>query len=191
MGVVLLSGAAAAPLHAAQGTAPLSEADRNLVVDMARANLGEIEAARMAQVKTKNPQVKQFAQRMIAEHGKALEDMRQLAQSKGVSLPATADSQHRKLGQSLNALSGAAFDRRYVAQSGVDDHKRAHALLLRVQTQAEDADVKALAAKMLPVVDQHLHAIEQLSATIAHGTTSGTSGTAGASGGGERPPRAH
>jgi putative membrane protein len=192
------SGAAASPdtQSAQSGTtmgagqaasASLSRSDRKLVTQLAQANLAEIEAGRIAQGKTQNEQVRNFAQQMIDDHTSALQDLQQLAQAKGVTLPAETDSKHKKITQRLSALSGDEFDRRYIAQSGVSDHKKTHSLLQRIESRAADPDLKALAGKLIPVVDQHLNTVQQLSASAGRGagsTSSGTSGTSGAAGAG-------
>lgn len=166
--------------------ATLSRADQNLIKDMAQANLTEIQAGKLAQQKTRNEQVRKFAQKMIDDHTKALQEVQQLAQSKGVDLPTEPDWQHRKMAERLGALSGDAFDRRYMSQAGVDDHKQTHKLLERVQSRARDADIKALASKMMPTVEQHLNEGQQLNAARGRSTgetSSGASGTGGTTGG--------
>lgn len=135
----------------------LNKADQKIVMDMARANMAEIEAAKLAVSKTQNADVKAFAQQMIDDHTKALNDVTQLAQDKGVTLPAEPGSKHKALVAKLSKMEGETFDRAYMAQAGVSDHTKVHAMLARDQARANDPDVKALAAKMLPAVDQHLN----------------------------------
>jgi putative membrane protein len=150
-----------APSTAGAGT--LSKSDQKAVMDMARANMAEIEAGKLAQSKSQNEQVKNFAQQMIDDHTKALTDVQQVAQAKGVTLPTDLDSKHKAMADKLSAMSGDAFDRAYMAQAGVSDHKKVHSMLKQYQSRAKDPDVKALAAKMLPTVDQHLNAAMQIS----------------------------
>lgn len=168
--------------------AQLVKPDQRLLIGLAQANLAEIEAARLAQDKTQNQEVKNFAQQMINDHTKALQEVQQLAQARGVTLPTEADARHKRMAQRLSGLSGDAFDRRYLAQSGVADHKKTHALLERVQARAKDAELKALAARLQPTVDQHLNSVQQLSATVAKGAgktdSAGASGTQGTQGSG-------
>lgn len=169
-------------------SAPLARSDRRLLSDLAQANLAEIEAARLAQDKTQNQEVKKFAQQMIDDHTKALQEVQKLAQAHSLTLPAEADAKHKRMAQRLSGLSGEAFDRRYLAQSGVTDHKKTHALLQRVQARAKDSELKALAARLQPTVDQHLNSVQQLSATAGKGagktSSSGASGTQGTQGSG-------
>lgn len=178
---------------AAGGT--MSKADRELMRDMAYANLDEIEAGKLAQSKSNNDQVKKFGQQMVDDHTKAMSELQQLAQAKGVTLPTEPDSKHKALSKKLSALSSPEFDRTYLAQGGVTDHKKTHQLLQRVQTRAKDPDLKALAAKTLPIVDQHLAMAQDLtsgkqgakSATGSSGTAGGGAAGGDTSGGGAAP----
>lgn len=135
----------------------LNKADQKIVVDMAQANLAEVEAGKLALSKTHSAEVKAFAQQMVDDHTKALNDVTQLAQNKGVTLPTEVDSKHKAMAAKLSKLSGDAFDKEYMSKAGVADHKAVHAQLKKHEAKAKDPDVKALAAKMLPTVAQHLH----------------------------------
>lgn len=161
------------------GASSLSRADQKMVKDMAMSNLAEIEAARMAQSKSQNEQVKNFAQQMIDDHTKALSEVQQLAQAKGVALPTELDRTHKRKAERMGALSGEAFDRAYMNQAGVADHKKTHRLLRQAQARAKDPDVRALAARTMPIVDQHLNSAQQLHKNTARGSgaTQGTTGS--------------
>jgi putative membrane protein len=166
------------------GGGSVSKTDRDLMREIAYANLDEIEAGKLAQSKSKNDQVKSFAQKMIDDHTKAMGELQQLAQAKGVTLPTEPDVKHKAMMKKLSALSDAEFDRMYVAQGGVTDHRNTHRLLQRVQARAKDPDLKALAAKTIPTVDQHLTLAQDLSGGKPGAkSASGTSGTSGGSSG--------
>lgn len=136
----------------------LDKADQKIVANMAQADMAGIAAAKLALANSQDAQVKAFAQQMIDDHSKALNDVTTLAQNKGVVLPAGPGARHKALAARLGKLKGAKFDQAYMAQAGVADHKQVHAALTRDQARAKDADVKALAAKMLPTVEQHWQA---------------------------------
>jgi putative membrane protein len=150
-------------------TGSLSKADQKFVMDIARGNLAEIEIAKLALSKSQNDQVKTFAQQMIDDHTKAQAEVEKLASAKGVTMPSEPDKKHKALLDKLSALSGDAFDKAYWAQAGIADHKKMHSLLASAQAKAKDPDVKALAAKLMPTVDQHLKAAQQISS--AKGTS--------------------
>jgi len=157
-----LAAALCAPLAASAQTmntpakSALNKADQQIVIGMARANMAEIEAGKLALANSQNADVKAFAQHMIDDHTRALGDVSTLAQNKGVTLPTGPDAKHKAMAARLAKLKGETFDRAYMAQAGVNDHQQVHAALKKDEARAKDADVKALAAKLLPTVEQHL-----------------------------------
>lgn len=158
----------------------LSRSDKKILKDLAMANMAEVEAGRMAHGKSQNEQVRNFAQKMIDDHTKALDDVRQVAQAKGVTLPTELGFVQKRMAARLAAQSGEAFDRAYLERAGVDDHKKTHDMLHKAQSRAKDPDVKALVARTLPVVDQHLTTVQELNKNTARGS-SRTQGTTGSS----------
>ncbi|MDN4059730.1 DUF4142 domain-containing protein [Massilia sp. YIM B02769] len=156
----------------ATASSKLAKADTKAINDMAMANMAEVEAGKLAQSKSQNAEVKTFAQQMIDDHGKALQEVQTLAQSKGVTLPTELDAKHKAMATKLEKMTGDAFDREYMKTGGVKAHKDTLAMLKKHEKSAKDADVKALAGKMIPTVEQHLKAAEQ-NATAKSGTTSG------------------
>jgi len=170
-GAVATGGATTTQGTPATGAAKLSKADRRAVMDMAQANMAEIETAKLALSKSENADVKTYAQQMIDDHGKALSEGQALAQTKGVTLPEELDAKHKAMSAKLEKLSGDEFDRTYMKQAGVADHKQTLAKLQKSAKSVKDPDVKALAAKMVPTVEQHLKAAQQMQ--TAKGTTSG------------------
>lgn len=173
------SGATAS--SASGGTAgALSRGDRKIVMNMAQQHMAEIEASRLAQQKSQNEQVKNFAQQMIDDHTRALGEVQQLAQSRNITLPTEPDRTHKAQTRRLAGLEGEAFDRAYMERAGVTDHKKAHGMLRQAQSRAKDPELKALAARTLPIVDQHLNSAQQLHKNTARGA-SGTKGATGSS----------
>ena len=166
------SGASGAAGATGSGVAKLSAADKKGIMDMALANMAEVETGKLALSKTQNAEVKTFAQQMVDDHGKALAEVRTLAQSKGVTLPTEPDAKHKAMAAKLAKLSGDAFDKEYMKQAGLADHKATHARLKSISKNAKDADVKAAAEKTMPTVEQHLKAAQQMSMAKS-GTTSG------------------
>lgn len=141
---------------------PLSKADQKIVMDMAAGNMAEIEMAKLADGKSQNDQVKTFARQMIDDHTKALTEIQQLATTKGVTLPTEIDKKHKAMADKLGAMSGDSFDKAYMKQAGVDDHKKMHGMLASAHKRAKDPDLKALVARIQPTVEQHMKAAQQL-----------------------------
>jgi putative membrane protein len=154
------SGTASAPTARQAGRA--DTADAGLLKDIAHANLAEIATGNLALEKAADPKVKAFAQMMVDDHTKALGEVQQLAQAKDVKLPTEPDIKHKAAMTKLKLMSGDSFDKSYVKTSGVGDHQRTGELLKKTQARAKDAEVKALAAKMMPVVEAHLKHAQEL-----------------------------
>ena len=155
------SGGMAAPSTGAMA-GKTSRADAGMLRDIAHANLAEIATGQLALEKAADPKVKAFAQAMVDDHTKALGDVTQLAQAKDVKLPDSPDVKHKAAMTKLKLMSGNSFDKSYVKTSGVGDHVATEKLLKKTQANAQDADLKALADKMLPVVQGHLKHAQEL-----------------------------
>lgn len=151
---LVLAGAATLALSAS--AAALSKGDQTILIGMAQANMAEVAAGKMALEKSSNADVKKFAQTMVDDHSKALDSVTEVAKTKEVTLPTEPDAAHKAMAARLQKMSGDAFDKAYMKEAGVSDHSKVHAKLMKDEKAAKDADVKALAAKMLPTVAAHL-----------------------------------
>ena len=165
------SGAGQAAAGAATG-AKLNAGDEKILKDMAMANMAEVEGGKLAQGKSQNSDVKAFAQQMIDDHTANLNEVKALAQARGVTLPTEPDAKHKAMAAKLEKMSGDAFDKAYMKQAGVQDHKTVHAKLMAASKKAKDPEVKALVDKTEPVVAQHLKSAEQMHMAKS-GTTAG------------------
>ncbi|GGB95769.1 hypothetical protein GCM10007205_01280 [Oxalicibacterium flavum] len=148
----------------ASATSAVHNNDRNLMEQLAQANIAEIEVAKLAQDKSTDQDVKNFARQMQTDHSKALQEVNALAKARQVKLPVTADDKHKAALTRLKALDGAQFDKEYIAQAGVSDHKEAKALVGKISSEARDPDLKALADKLAPTIQHHLEMAEKLHA---------------------------
>ncbi|WP_151631919.1 DUF4142 domain-containing protein [Noviherbaspirillum aerium] len=153
----------------------VSKADQRMMKNLAEANFAEIETGKLALQKSQSDQVKAYAQKMIDDHTQAQKELEQLAQQKGVTLPTETDMKHKAAAKALSALEGEKFDKMYMNQVGVLDHKNTHRLLSKAQKDSKDPDLKALAAKMTPTVDAHLSSAQEH--TGKKGSSSGSSGS--------------
>jgi len=162
------SGAAGATASGAK----LSKGDEGILKDMAMANMAEIEGGKMAQSKGTSAEVKAFGQQMIDDHTANLNEVKALADKHGVTLPTEPDAKHKAMAAKMEKMSGADFDKAYMKQAGVQDHKTVHAKLVSASKKAKDSEVKALVDKTEPVVAQHLKSAEQMPA-MKSGTSAG------------------
>lgn len=102
---------------------------------------------------------------MVMDHGKANDELKGIAQKKNITLPAGLDAEHQAKSDSLSKLSGAAFDKAYVAAM-VEGHKKTLALMQSEASGGKDADLKGFATKTAPVVQHHLDEITKIQASL-------------------------
>ena len=168
LAVVALSAAIALPVAAQTKPSPPKSAPKSAATkpaavspDMAFAReaaiggMAEVELGNLAKQKASSNDVKQFGDRMVTDHGKGGEELKQWAQSKNITLPAELDAAHRALRDRLAKLPPEAFDRQYMHEM-VMDHQHDVMAFKREASSGKDADLKAWAAKTLPTLEEHL-----------------------------------
>jgi putative membrane protein len=123
--------------------------------------MAEVALGKLALSKTSDKSIKDFATMMVDDHGKANEELMTVAKGKNMMLPATVDAEHQAKMDSLKSLSGAAFDKGYVAVM-VEGHQKTLDLMQMEASNGKDAELKAFAAKTAPVVKMHLDMITKI-----------------------------
>ncbi len=167
----------------AASSGKISDRDEKMVKQIAESHLAEISAGKLAQDKASSDEVKSFAKKMVDDHTKALDDLKQLAQSKGVTLPTEPGRQQMAQQQKLQGMSGDKFDRQYMQQSGDRAHKETHRLLQRAASRAEDTDLKNYASKAIGTVETHQQMAKETTRNLKS-TSEGRSGAGEQSSGG-------
>lgn len=195
---VPLSSGASSPAQGNSSSQPaqqpaLSNADRNLMRTLAQTHLAEIDMAKMAQSRSQDVTVRSFAQRMIDDHGKALEELKKLADARDVILPGGPDKKHVAIKEKLTAMTGEEFTQQYLTHAGENAHREAHQLLQQAAQSAQDPVLKEQVGKSLAIVEQHLQMAGHLiaknrgrSAMQSSGASSGQPQDAAAA---AQPPR--
>ena len=150
---------------AASGTATLSHADKKFVEDAAAGGMAEVELGKLAEQRASNPQVKQFGSRMVQDHGKANDELKSLASSKGVQVPAALPKSKQADLDKLGKMSGADFDKAYMKHM-VDDHKHDVSMFEKQSKSGQDTDLKAWAGKTLPTLREHQQLAQTFHASV-------------------------
>ena len=148
-------------MSGANGTTTNKVNDKKFVKDAAMGGMAEVELGKLATQKAANEDVKQFGQRMIDDHTKANDQLKEVASKDNIQVPATLDKKYQEQIDKLSKLSGAAFDKAYVKDE-LKDHKND---IKDFQAEAQggsDPNVKAFASNTLPVLQQHLQLAENL-----------------------------
>ncbi|HLX61544.1 MAG TPA: DUF4142 domain-containing protein [Planctomycetota bacterium] len=145
---------------AADGATKMS--DQDFAKEAASGGMFEVEAGKLATKKGGSEQVRSFGAQMIVDHQKANEDLKALAAKKGWSLPTKIDEKHQQQLDHLSTLSTAEFDRAYV-DGMIQDHRGDLSEFQRASRELTDADLRAFAGRVAPMVEHHLSMIENAS----------------------------
>jgi putative membrane protein len=158
------AGSATTP-GATADTAPRKMDDKKFAKDAALGGMTEVELGKLAAQKASNDAVKQFGQRMVDDHSKANDQLKQIASKSNIEVPAALDSKHQSHIDKLSKLSGPAFDKAYVKdmlkdhQHDVDDFKSE-------AQNGSDPNIKQFAMQTLPTLQEHLNAVKDLKKTV-------------------------
>jgi len=125
----------------------LSAKDKSFMKEAAEGGMSEVEMGKMAQQKGKSAEVKKFGSTMVADHGKANNELMAIAKKKGVDLS--------KEKAKMMKLDDANFDKEYI-NAMVKDHEKDLSAFQEEAQNGSDADVKAFASKTATVIKKHL-----------------------------------
>ena len=149
----------------------INQADRTFMHAAAIGGLAEVAAAKLAAEKGTSRDVREFAERMIRDHGAANDRLTALARANQFALPDRLDDEHNAMATRLQQASGAQFDRVYI-DGQISDHQRTAQLLQYVIGSGENADLKKFASDILPVVFDHLRMAQTILAAISQQASS-------------------
>src|SRR5213082_834387 len=119
----------------------LSAADQNFVKKAAKGGLAEVELGKLATEKASSDEVKKFGQRMVDDHSKANDQLKQLASSKGIDVPSELNAKDKATKERLSKLSGEQFDRSYM-QDMVKDHTKDVSEFQHESKSGKDSEIK-------------------------------------------------
>lgn len=146
-------GAVAAPAAAAT--------NESFVTNAAIGGMYEVEAGKIAAMRSTNPAIKAFGSKMVADHTAAGEKLKPLAAALNLTVPTALDQRHQGMIDNLRGATDQDFDRVYLEQQEAA-HNETRALLETFGTTANDATLKAWATETLPTVTAHQGMVDQM-----------------------------
>jgi putative membrane protein len=140
-------------------THPVSAAQA-FVTKATQDGLAEIQLGTLAQNRSKDPKVKEFAARMVADHTKANADLAALAKRKNLEVPTDLDDKHRTMVHAVSTKPPSEFDAEYSRQM-ISAHDAA-VTLFSDAAAVGDKELAGFAEKTLRTLHQH----QQLAASL-------------------------
>jgi putative membrane protein len=151
-----------------QKKSALSKQDQQYFRDIAQANLAEVETGKLAQQQASSGQVKEFAEHMVEDHGRMMQEQEQMASAKGLQMPRQPKKEHQAALDKLKKAKGEQFDTAYMSQM-VKDHEKALKTVQEAAKKAKDPELKAMAQKAEPDIKKHLEMAKQISDSASAG----------------------
>ncbi|MEX3845085.1 DUF4142 domain-containing protein [Paraburkholderia sp. BR10882] len=139
--------AASASTSAAPGK--LHEADKAFIADGTQTVATQRDAARIADSRSTDREVKAFAEKLVADYTKLSDSMR-AASPRGVDVPRN-DPDAAVIG-SINNLRGADFDKTYIEQVALAGQQKTLSTFQAEIASGRDAGLKKAATEGLPVI---------------------------------------
>jgi putative membrane protein len=160
-------------------SAPLSTADQELMLQVAKGGMMQLEVSKLAVENVTDEQVRKLAQSEVEEQTGLSAKLKEIAQAKGFSLPAAPDAATQALLTKMKAMSGAELDRFYVQESGVKGHEKLDKVMGSVKSGAKDTGLKSLAAAAHPLVKTHLTVSRAMLTKMPAGSSTEAAGNSG------------
>lgn len=139
----------------------VEKGDAQFIVDAANGGMTETELGKLALQKGISKQVRNFGSMMVKEHSKLNNMVKAIAVTKNISIPKAPGAKEQKIISKLNSKSGKDFDKAYINEM-IDDHKEDTKLFRTAAKKCLDPDVKSFAAKTIPILQEHLDAINAI-----------------------------
>ncbi len=142
--------------------------DKAFVKKALGGSMSEVQMGKLALEKSSNDQVKQFAQKMVDDHTKLIDQMKPVAEQMGVTVPDSPPSGDMKKMDKMKSLNGDAFDKAY-AKDMLADHKKDNMEFQREQSTTQDPQLKQVVTQGSQVIQQHLQLAQQLNQQVNGG----------------------
>src|SRR5262245_47276794 len=144
-----IAGVALAQESSAAKSSSLSEQDKTFMKKASKGGTMEVAMGKLAEQNGQSDDVKSFGKRLVADHGKANDELKQIASQKNVTLPAKEPK------------ASWSSDKAYI-DAMVKDHEKDLAEFQGEAQNGSDTDIKKFADDTAKVVKEHLDLAKQI-----------------------------
>ena len=135
--------------------------DKKFLQEAAIGGLTEVELGKLAAQKASSDDVKKFGQKMVDDHSKANDQLKEIAGKESVEVPSSLDPKHQSRLDKLSKLDGPAFDKAYIKDQLKDHEHDVNAFQTEAQS-GQNPNIKQFAASTLPTLQEHLSMVKDL-----------------------------
>src|SRR5690242_10004580 len=152
--------------------------DETFAKKAAEGGMAEVKLGQLAEERGSNPAVKNFGRRMVQDHSKANNELKEATSKENIELPSELDKSDQATYDRLSKLSGDAFDRAY-ARDMVKGHSKDVSEFQKEAKNGRDESIKNFAAQTLPTLQNHLDQARQMQQAVNQSSTSGNTSDTG------------
>jgi len=145
--------------------------DDTFAMHAASGGMAEVKLGELAEKNGSSEAVKNFGKRMVEDHSKANDQLKDVAAKNNITLPTTMNSSDRATYNRLSKLSGTQFDKAYMKDMVVD-HEKDISEFKREASAGKNEEVKTFASDTLPTLESHLKEAKSVDREVA-GTNAG------------------
>lgn len=156
--------------------------DKKFVKKAAEGGMTEIAMGKLAAQKGSTSAVKQFGEKLVNDHTKADNQLKEVAARQNLQLPSSLNKKHQKEVNKLAKLSGQKFDKAFIHHA-VKDHSKDIREFKAEAQHGSNPSVKQFASNQLPVLEEHLSIAKNLKTSHGQSDTSGAHGMSEQGGG--------
>jgi putative membrane protein len=143
-----------------------SMGDTHFAKEAAQGGMAEVKLGQLAEDKGVSDSVKNFGKRMVDDHSKAGDKLKEVASRENITLPTEIAAKDQVTYDRLSKLNGAAFDRAY-AKDMVKDHEGDIAVFQKEANGGKVDSLKSFASDTLPTLQDHLKEAKAMMKSVA------------------------
>ena len=141
-------------------------ADQKFANEAAQGGMAEVKLGQLAQEKASSDAVKSFGKRMVDDHSKAGDKLKDAASKENITLPTDISAKDQATYDRLSKLDGAAFDKAYMKDM-VSDHQKDVAAFQKEANGGKNDSLKSFASETLPTLQDHLKQAKETSKMVS------------------------
>jgi putative membrane protein len=133
----------------------------DFIVRAASSFMMEIELGNLAMENSKSPKVKNIAEKLVRDHSKAFDKLKNIAQQNHIQLPDSMLDIHKMHVEELSELSGEEFDRAYLMALN-ENHEKTIQEFKDASQNYEHKAVRDWARQTLSVLKEHKELVTEI-----------------------------
>ncbi|WP_192822266.1 DUF4142 domain-containing protein [Rufibacter sp. LB8] len=143
------------------GTTANSQADKNFLASAASSNQLEIKLSELAQQRSANLEVREFAKLMVQQHTKFSNELKGVAQQMRLTYSTNLTQGHQTRYDKVVKMTGAGFEKAFVQEMEML-YQQDIAIYQQAGSNSTNFALRAYALKNTPILQGHLRLATQL-----------------------------